>query len=151
MSTLDSHKYKDVICCTAVYFGMYYIFLYGQSGVAHYVFRKAKAENAKKNDEKTKSVSFASVKYGSNDKLSLTAARSVGNTMEQMVPFLASLWMNAVFVDPTKAAKLGWIYIITRSYYPIAFYFGLPWILLSTLPGYGVIFQLLREVVQAAF
>lgn len=73
----------------------------------------------------------------------LLADRSVGNTMEQAFPFLVSFWMCAVFVDVNEAAYWGWCYLASRAIYPIGFRLGLPFLLLSTLPGYACIFRLM--------
>ena len=64
--------------------------------------------------------------------------RAVGNTLEQMVPFLLGLWVYAVFVSPERAAELGWIYVGCRAFYPALFHFG-PWRVLSTTPCYIII------------
>ena len=134
-------KYSAPLKATAAYFILYYIFLYLESGVAFYLFHIAKS-NVVKDNAKVK-VSFTKIKYDNADnKLWLVAKRSVGNTMEQAFPFLTAMWLHAFFVSPQSAAAVAWVYIATRSYYPIVFYFGLPWILFSTLPGYACIFYL---------
>lgn len=43
--------------------------------------------------------------------------RTTGNTLEQMVPFLVSLWLYATYVDVGGAASLGWVYIAARACY----------------------------------
>ena len=139
--------FEAPIKATFAYLVLYFVFLYFQAGVGHvqfYLAKKKAQSDAKEKGEKVEKVSYGKIKYGqSNDKLSLTALRTVGNLMEQAIPFLTSLWLHAVFVSPEGAANVAWIYIITRSYYPIAFYLGMPYILFSTLPGYGCIFYLL--------
>ena len=42
----------------------------------------------------------------------------MGNTQEQMVPFLVSLWLCALFVSATAATYLGGAYIVLRACYP---------------------------------
>ena len=149
---VDHNKFKAPILVTVSYFVMYYVFLYLQSAVGHIQFylakKKAKSE-AEGKGEQPKKVSYAAIKYGSQsqDRLSLTALRSIGNTMEQAFPFLTAVWLHAVFVSPERAAFIGWVYIAARSYYPIGFYFGVPFVLFSTLPGYACIFLLFYEVV----
>lgn len=49
----------------------------------------------------------------------LKADRAVQNTHEQMVPFLASLWMYALVVSPGGAAVLGGAYVLLRAVYPL--------------------------------
>jgi uncharacterized MAPEG superfamily protein len=77
------------------------------------------------------------------EKVTKTADRSVGNMLEQAMPFLVSLWLHASFVGPDSATNWGWYYLASRSIYPLAFYLGVPYLLLSTLPGYFVIFKLI--------
>lgn len=100
---------------------------------------KAKA----KKDGQDKIVSFKDFKYASTDRFSLLLDRSVGNTIEQAIPFLTALWIHAVFVSVDSAAFAGWIYVIARTLYPAGFYLGLPFVLLSTVPGYACIIYLL--------
>jgi len=69
--------------------------------------------------------------------------------MEQAIPFLASLWLSAIYGSSKYATQIGWVYIITRSYYPFVFYYGLPYLLLSTVPGYACISALLYNVVYS--
>ena len=136
---------KGVIYVTFGYIILYYIFLYSQSIITFYRYYKAKA------DDKDKNVKFNAIKYDESkgDKLSLTGERTVGNLMEQAIPFLTSLWLCAIYGSPKYASNIGCIYIITRSYYPFAFYYGLPWILFSTLPGYLCISALLYNVLSS--
>ena len=69
--------------------------------------------------------------------------------MEQAIPFLTSLWLSAIYGSPKYATQIGWVYIITRSYYPFVFYYGLPYLLLSTIPGYACISALLYNVIYS--
>ena len=73
----------------------------------------------------------------------------VGNTLEQAPAFMIALWLHAAFVDVAGAATLGWIWIGFRCLYP--FVWGrIPWIFVSTLPGYAVIGALLWPLVRFA-
>eukprot|EP00121_Abeoforma_whisleri_P013578 Awhi_evm1s12528 len=54
--------------------------------------------------------------HGQNPKM-LAVDRIVANTQEQMVPFLVSLWMQAILINPEKAGFLGYIYIFLRLGY----------------------------------
>jgi len=77
------------------------------------------------------------------------ADRSVGNTMEQAIPFLVLLWLEAVFVNPRIATILGWIYVVFRFFYPVFFgMYGTFTVLVeaSTQPNYIVIFYFLLTV-----
>jgi hypothetical protein len=58
----------------------------------------------------------------------------------QWIPFVLCLWLYALFVDAPGAARLGWLWIGVRSYYPFAFYYAfkleaLPIVFVSTLPA----------------
>ena len=77
--------------------------------------------------------------------------RVQGNMLEQSVPFLASLALHAVLVDATKAAQLGWLWLLSRAIYPFVFAKGPPLLFVSTLPGYGFIGALLWPVGALAF
>lgn len=146
-------QFEAPIKATIAYCALYYVFLYLQAGVGHLQFylakKKAESDAKAKGEKVVEKVSYGKIKYGaqSRDKISLTTQRTVGNLMEQAIPFLTSLWLHAVFVSPESAANIAWIYIITRAYYPIVFYLGLPYILFSTLPGYSCIFYLLYKLV----
>lgn len=95
------------ITVTVLYFVLYYALLFGkQSRTKYRLLAKYKAEGK----------SFD--RYTSNDPEMLAADRAVGNTQEQMTPFLASLWMCAVFVSPNYATGLGLVYVVLRGIYP---------------------------------
>jgi len=138
---------KSVIHVTIAYIILYYVFLYTQSFIVWFRYFKAKATNK----DKDKPVKFNAIKYDKSqgDKLSLTGDRTVGNLMEQAIPFLTSLWLCATYGSPEYASKVGWIYVITRSYYPLAFYYGLPYLLFSTIPGYLCVTALLYNVISS--
>jgi len=66
--------------------------------------------------------------------------------LEQMVPFLFGMWAHASMAGDL-AAYPGWIYVLSRCIYPWGFWKGSPYILMSTIPGYIVIwYQLLRAL-----
>jgi hypothetical protein len=142
MKPMFEESFAPVINVMVAYTVLYYCFLYLQSGTKFYLFNQAKSKEGK--------VSFSKIKYGSTDKLALMADRSVGNLIEQSIPFLFSLWMCAVFYSPSYAARHGWYWLLSRSYYPFVFYKGLPWILFSTIPGYIIICLLLYPVASTA-
>lgn len=135
--------YKEPILVTVAYFALYYLFLFSQAAISLLRYLYA----TKTGNEKE--VSLRRLKYGSaeNDKLLLTLNRSVGNTLEQMVPFLASLWLHALTLSPRRAAVIGAIYTFLRSFYPFAFYRGYFSLILVTLPNYICIFYLIAPVV----
>lgn len=58
-------------------------------------------------------------------KAAFVAERSLMNTLEQSVPFLSLLWMQAAFVDAAIATSVGWFYVALRMLYPLAYtYYG---------------------------
>ena len=100
---------------------------------------------------KDKAPSFGDVKYGGaagTKFFALTADRTAGNMMEQSLPFLIALWLHGLFVSPIGAAKLGWCWLASRALYPVAFARGMPWLLLSTGPGYVFVVMLLWPIWQ---
>lgn len=149
---LNCSEYKDTIYVTVAYIGLYYGFLYLQSLGKMYLYRQKKRQFAlDKKDDKEKAPSYGQFKYGqTTDKLCILLDRTAGNTMEQAIPFLVSLWLNAAFVGSSNAAYFGTIYIIFRAIYPIGFYFGIPFILISTVPGYACVLMLLYQCYSKA-
>lgn len=131
---------EPVIGVTVAFLVLYYIFLYGQAISKFYLFFQAR-----KTDPKVK---FGKIKYSNPDLVARIADRTAGNMIEQAVPFLVSLWLSAIFVSPTGAAKLGWLWLLFRSFYP--FVFSGPWLPLSTVPGYVIVFMLLQPVATGA-
>ena len=109
-----------------------------------YVHAKYTASDASKDD---KSKTFVEVKYGNaGGRMGLAADRSVGNMMEQAIPFLVSLWLHALVVGAPSAAQTGWLWIASRAIYPLVFQMGLPYLFLSTIPGYLCILYMLSGV-----
>lgn len=95
-------KLHYVVVETALYFFVYYIFMGTQVGTMPSVIKMQK------------DVLAASGRV---------AERCVYNTLEQMCPFLVSLWMHALFVNPRTSYILGFIYVAFRAFYPI--FYGL--------------------------
>jgi uncharacterized MAPEG superfamily protein len=92
----------------------------------------------------------AAVKYGNtHDPLAILGDRAVGNTLEQLVPFVGSLWLYALTVGPQHTAITGWTYVASRALYPPLFWAGSPYILLATVPGYLVIWFHLGATLHA--
>jgi hypothetical protein len=72
-----------------------------------------------------------------------------GNTLEQMGPFLVSLWLHAWAVDSTVATALGAVYIAFRVLYAVVFTrVGYKTVLVVvTTPAYLIIWYMLIMVV----
>ena len=91
--------------------------------------------------------------YGSSKTrtLRLLGDRTFLNTLEQAPPFLVSLWACGLLADVEVAAFCGKGYIFFRCLYPVVFRKGMPWLLLSTVPCYNIIwYMLFRAVVACA-
>ena len=106
-------------------------------------------QKAKKDGEKPPSMS--SIKYGKGGGLPiLRANRSVANLIEQTIPFLLGIWLHCVFVDPLAAARLGWLWIAVRGFYPFVFGKG-PLLFAVTLPNYVCIFLMFKPFMGTVF
>ena len=90
------------------------------------------------------------VKYGEAGREfgTLVADRTVGNMMEQSFLFLVNLVLHASLVNVSSAVSYGWIWLLSRTYYPYAFYKGAPILFLSTFPGYCALLGLFYPVLQ---
>ena len=106
-----------------------------------------------KNEYEAKGLEFD--RYFGGDEAMLAADRAVINTQEQMTPFLAALWLHAVFVSPLVATWCGGVYVALRALYPMLLGKRLSkiqskrvyWV---TLPCYGIIFYLLASTAWLA-
>ena len=89
--------------------------------------------------------------YGSSKTrtLRLLGDRTFLNTLEQAPPFLVSLWACGLLADVELAAFCGKLYIFSRCLYPVVFRKGMPWLLLSTVPCYNLIWYMLWRAVVA--
>ena len=130
--------YKPIVWVVLGYILLWYVFLYLQAGYVWWLYFKARAANPKE-------ASLKKIKYGVlPDRLWLD--RTVGNLMEQSIPFLVSLLLSALYGgDVKRTATLGWLYIAVRLFYPIAFRTGLG-VVVVTIPNYLTIGMLLYSV-----
>ena len=135
---------------------------------------RARREASKKIDPPQRrpsgeSISFTQVKYGKefsslSGSMIFTMDRTVGNMLEQSPPFLISVWLHAFTASPATAAWLGWLWLLLRALYPIAFAhpsmsrslwdlqraLGISWINFVTWPSYVIIWYLLVTACGAA-
>ena len=130
-----------VFYVTAGFICLLYTFFFYQSTTAFLEHAKARKE-AKAKDAQAKSPRFTDVKYGRTGKM-LAADRTVGNLLEQAVPFLVSMYMHAALVSSSQAATIGWVWVASRSIYPFVFPMAFPAIFASTLPSYTCIIFML--------
>jgi hypothetical protein len=139
----DLATFRGPVVVTALYFGLwYYLLLSLQRGTKYALL----AEYAARGD--------AFDRYFGQDPRMLAADRAVANTHEQMVPFLLSMWLHAVFVSATHATVLGAVYVVLRAIYPSLLGRRLEKtqskrVFLVTGPCYGIVFYLLGRSVHA--
>lgn len=94
-------------------------------------------------------------RYFGQDNEMLSADRAVINTQEQMVPFLLSMWLHAIFVSVSVATILGVIYVVIRALYPILLgnevsKIQTKRVYFATLPGYLIVFYLFGSLAYHA-
>ena len=94
-------------------------------------------------------------RYFGQDEQMLAADRAVGNTHEQMVPFLVTLWLTALFVSTTFATVAGSLYVLLRAGYPLLLGKRVSRmqpkrVYLVTVPCYLIIFSMLVSLVWQA-
>lgn len=165
-ATLDLARIRPVLLVTLGWTALYYCFLQGQAAAAFWV-HKVRREQASKKEHTSprgaKSIEFAQVKYGrdhSKGGLIFTMDRTVGNMLEQTPPFLLSIWLHAIIGSPATAARFGWIWLLLRACYPVAFahpsmspglwdaqrQLGISWVNFVTWPSYAIVWALLVSV-----
>merc|ERR1712137_85545 len=71
----------------------------------------------------------------------IAADRTFLNMLEQMPPFLASMWLFSIFCHPYWGGALGLIYTTLRAFY--FFVYPPPKAFIVTLPNYLIIFVML--------
>eukprot|EP01129_Flabellula_baltica_P014089 TRINITY_DN667_c0_g1_i2.p1 TRINITY_DN667_c0_g1~~TRINITY_DN667_c0_g1_i2.p1 ORF type:complete len:108 (+),score=6.83 TRINITY_DN667_c0_g1_i2:388-711(+) len=64
--------------------------------------------------------------------------RTQMNMLEQMPPFLITMWLFSIFVEPVWGAILGLVYTVMRLFYPC--FYPPPKVFVITLPNYVIIF-----------
>jgi len=94
-------------------------------------------------------------RYFGRDRHMLAVDRAVANTHEQMVPFLAALWMHAAFLSPGRATAFGVLYVALRALYPALLGRSLEGtqpkrVFAVTGPGYAIVAYLGGHVAWAA-
>lgn len=133
-----AQQFRPVIHVLFAYSILFYVFLYGQAFYVYYLWFKARSSDPK--------TPLAKIKYGeAGARDRIVFDRSVGNLMEQSVPFLLSFSLSAAFAgDVAWTAQLGWSYVALRLLYPLAFAYGL--VPLVTIPNYLSIVLLFHSV-----
>lgn len=142
---LSAGPYAGPLLVTIAYVVFWYYLLIGVQRRTKYRLQREYAADGRVFD-----------RYFGQDPQMLAADRAVANTQEQMVPFLAALWMCALFVSPRLAAVLGAAYIALRFGYPLLLGARLTnmqpkRVYFVTLPCYGIIFYMLGATAWAVF
>lgn len=140
---LNVGPYAGPLLITVAYVVFWYYLLIGVQRKTKYRLHREYAAEGKVFD-----------RYFGQDPQMLAADRAVLNTQEQMVPFLAALWMCALFVSPWIATVLGAAYIALRCGYPRLLGARLSnmqpkRVYFVTLPCYGIIFFMLGATAWA--
>lgn len=104
----DLAQLHGPLVVTVAYFIVWYGFLFGLQTRTKYRLKARYEKEGKVFD-----------RYFGQDEEMLAVDRAVANTQEQRAPFLASLWLFAVFVSPTHATWLGAAYVVLRGTYPL--------------------------------
>lgn len=143
----DIAALKPVFFPAAASICLLYVFLMAQSASAFAAHRKHKSQSALRGD---KAPSLGEVKYGGKAVGVLMMDRTVGNFLEQALPFYLGLFLHAILVSPNAGAKTGWLWILFRSYYPIVWGMNFPAVLSSTMPAYLCVLYLWWGVMATA-
>lgn len=131
---------KGAALGTLVYVSLFITFISLQAFSKFYVYDVQQKELKRKTNDPDVKLSFKSVKYyNSNDRIALTGDRTVGNFVEYAYAFVSLLWIHAIFVNSQQSLTIALIYTFVRSYYPIVFWYGMPYLFLSTLPSYFIL------------
>ena len=141
---MDATTYAGPIVVMGAYFALWYVLLLGLQRGTKYRLRDEYAARGEVFD-----------RYFGQDPQMLAVDRAVINTHEQMGPFLAALWLHAVFVSTTTATWLGGAYVALRTLYPFLLGKSLSKtqskrVFLATGPAYAIVFYLLGSTLHAA-
>lgn len=124
---VDVSELKGVAAVTGIFLFEYYVYIYFQAGA----YLKTEARLGKKGWNR----------FDHSAKLWEWADRTFNNIMEQSIPFLTTMWVHAIFVDPAVSIALGGFYVGFRTLYPFLWVLGngkSAFILMSTIPGYVI-------------
>lgn len=143
ISAADLATFRGPVVVTALYFGLWYYLLLSLQRGTKYALLAEYAARGEVFD-----------RYFNQDGRMLAADRAVANTHEQMVPFLLSMWLHAVFVSVSHATILGVVYVVLRALYPLLLGPTVAKtqskrVFFVTGPCYGIVFYLLGRSVHA--
>ena len=136
--------YAPIVYVSLAWTALMFSFLFHQS-YTHVCVLIGRIKLAKKNGGKER-VEEHKVKSGFyNDYEVIIVNTTVRNTIEQSIIFLPLLWLCAVSGEEesiVRAKYLGWLWVLTRAYYPLVYGKFLetknrPTLFLSTVIGYA--------------
>ncbi len=141
----DPMQIRGPLLVTITYFLLWYSLLFGLQTRTKYRLEARYEKDGKLFD-----------RYFGQDPEMLAVDRVVANTHEQMGPFLASLWLFAIFASPAYATWLGAAYVVLRGLYPLLMGTRLSKlqpkrVALVTVPCYAIVFTMLGGAAWAAF
>lgn len=136
---------RGPLAVTVAYFLLWYSLLFGLQTRTKYRLKARYQAEGKVFD-----------RYFGQDEEMLAADRAVSNTHEQMVPFLVSLWLFALFASPTQATWLGAAYVALRVVYPLLLGKRVSKVqskrvAFVTFPCYAIVFTMLGGAAWSAF
>lgn len=139
---MDAQAFAGPIVVTLAYIGLYYGFQIHVARTKTSLAARYKADGEKFD------------RYFGQDRHMLAADRIQLNTLEHMGPFLALLWLNAVFVGPGGATVAGGVYVAARAVYPVLIGTRLgrgikAKVLAATVPGYLVLVYFCGQLIRA--
>ena len=139
---MSRRPYVGPLLVTVAYVVVYYLLVANQLRVRRRLKREYQAHGEKFD------------RYFNTDREMLAADRYVGNMLEHMPPFLALLWLNAIFVGP-RGATLGGVAYVVAGVYPFLMGGrlgrGVPTrILFATVVGYAVLTYFLARLFLVA-
>jgi MAPEG family len=141
----DSGELRGPLVVTVAYLLLWYCLLFGLQTRTKYRLKARYQKEGKVFD-----------RYFGQDEEMLAADRAVANTQEQMVPFLVSLWLFAIFASPANATWLGAVYVALRTAYP--FLLGervskvqSKRVAFVTFPCYAIVFAMLGGAAMGGF
>ena len=136
---------RGPLVVTVAYFLLWYGFLFGLQSRTKYRLKALYQKEGKVFD-----------RYFGQDREMLAADRVVANTHEQMGPFLASLWLFAIFSSPSYATWLGASYVVLRALYALILGRRVSntqtkRVAFATFPSYAIVLFMLIGAVVGAF
>jgi hypothetical protein len=137
---MATHPYAGPVLVTVAYLALWYLLLLRQTRAKYRL--KAQYESDGKVFDR----------YFGQDPEMLSVDRAAQNTLEQMGPFLVSLWLFASFVSPQHAGWYGGAYVLLRAVYPLMLGKAVSKtqpkrVAFVTFPAYFIVFAMLGRTV----